>query len=178
MSERMPAIYVGADTTSVLTAVHDHSREAVGHYGMVKCDDPNCRTEMIHRLGGVECVWRKWFCAPGEELCFTIPQKGMKNLDGSTFAHVHEPHGKDWAIECDSPDCNQFFADDWSRFREAQKAGNPGRAVASPEEKNRPKSIAHMEEEAAVFAENARRVAAIEQEVRRQTQAQLWPLPR
>ncbi|HWW87040.1 MAG TPA: hypothetical protein VNZ26_25765 [Vicinamibacterales bacterium] len=178
MFEKLPAIYCGAETTTVLTAVHDHSREAVGHYGVVKCDDLNCRAEMINRLGGIEMVSRKWFFALGEEMEITIAQGGMKNLDGSPFCHIHEPHGKDHAIECDSPDCNRFFADDWSRYQILKASGQPGRAVASPIEKDRPKSIAQLDEERALMEEGARRAAAIEMEVRRQTVAQLWPLPR
>ena len=177
MFEKLPAIYVGADKTTVLTKVHDHSREAFGHDGIVKCDELTCRSELILQ-GGVEMVRRKWYCALGEEITFNIPQAGQKNLNGSPFCHIHDPQGKDYAVECDSPDCNAFFQDEWSRFQINKNAGNPGRAVASPEEKNRPKSIAQMDEERAVFEENARRAAAIEQEVRRQTQAQLWPLPR
>lgn len=177
MFEKLPAIYVGADKTRVVTKVHDHSREAFGHDGVVKCSDLPCRDELILQ-GGVEMVSRKWYCALGEDISFTIAQAGMKDPDGGPYSHIHKPGGADYAIECDSPECNRFFAEDWSRFQINQTAGNPGRAVASPEEKNRPKSIAQMDEEAAVFAENARRAAAIEQEVRRQTQAQLWPLPR
>lgn len=177
MSEKLPAIYVGADRTSVRTKVHDHSRDAYGGYGVVKCDDPNCRAELILQ-GGVEMVSRTWFCALGEDISFTIPQAGIKNRDGSQFSHMHEPHGKDWAIECDSPDCNAFFQGEWNRFDVNKRAGNPGRSAVSPSERDRPKSIAQMDEEAAVFAENTKRAAAIEQEVKRQTIAQLWPLPR
>ncbi|MFI5399226.1 MAG: hypothetical protein ACHQ9S_27160 [Candidatus Binatia bacterium] len=176
-AKQLPAIYVGSSKTDVRTTAHDHSREAYGHNGVVRCDNEGCRAELL-LAGGIEMLRRKWYFALGEPLVVTIAQAGMKNPDGSPFCHFHEPHGKDHAIECDSPECNAFFNDEWTRFQINKRAGNPGRAVASPIERERPKSIAQMDAERATDEENARRASMIEIETRRQTQAQLWPLPR
>lgn len=177
MFEKLPAIYVGADKTRVVTKIHDHGREAFGHNGVVKCDDEGCRAELILQ-GGVEMIRRKWYCALGEDISFTIAQAGMTNPDGSPYCHHHAPRGADYAIECDSPECNRFFAEDWGRDVINKRAGNPGRAIAAPTARERPKSIADLDQERAVFEKRARQAAATEIEAKRQIQAQLWPLPR
>ncbi|MGA7911384.1 MAG: hypothetical protein WCC30_07540 [Candidatus Dormiibacterota bacterium] len=177
MSGKLPAIYVGESKTRVVTKVHDHSREAYGHNGVVKCDNEGCRKELI-LAGGVEMMRRKWYFALGETIIVTIAQAGLKNRDGSPYSHTHGPHGQDHADECDSPECNAFFNDEWVRFQFNKRAGNPGRSIVSPNANERPKSIAQMDSERATDEENARRASMIEIETRRQTQAQLWPLPR
>lgn len=171
-----PAIFVGIGKSYVTTKVHDHTLDAYRHDGEVKCEDDNCRRELILQ-GGVELVMRKWFCAP-EPMSFSIGQTGQKTITGKPAFHFHESRPPNYTVECSSPFCNSFFQQEWDRYLILRRTGDPGRAVAAPTEKERPKTIAQIDEEEAELERRAREAARIESEVRRQNLARAWPLPR
>lgn len=153
---RQPEIYFSPTRRAIVTKVHDHSLKWEP-FALINCPDPNCRQELI-RMGGVECVRRKWFAAR-DRTSFNIPQP-----DGST--HLHEPHGKDYSIECSSPGCSEFFL--------LPASAND----VSPKEETRPKTGAELGEIEKAFRERARLEAEIEIEKARQLRAALFPLPR
>jgi hypothetical protein len=176
-----PDIYMGPRANRAMTKVHDHTRDVAFHYGMVRCEDQNCRDELI-RMGGIEAVKRTWYVSRD------ISQVVIPQTDGTT--HIHEPASGglksmrkhkpgvcqdeecEHTVTCDSPTCTKFFADEWERS--VLGSGLP-RPVAAPSEKDRPKTVTQIEEESRVFEEKARAEAQVELELSRLRRQELFP---
>jgi hypothetical protein len=171
MSKRQPGIYFPESVRNIVTlgGEHDHSpprfREGPS---VVVCEDGRCRAELI-RKGGVELVERTWYVAR-DRVSFTIPQHAAGG-----GVHLHEPHGKDYTVTCDSPDCTAFFSYELFLWKEAKRQGDLWAGVCSESAETRPETVREIEEKAAVFEARVREEAAIERELGRQRRAAILP---
>ena len=154
---RLADIYFPPGRKSIVTSLgpeHDHSPRPAAPFALISCENSRCRAEMI-RMGGIECVTRKWYVAR-DRFSFTIAQP-----DGGS--HLHEPHGKDWEVECSSPACNEYFM-------HPSSAGD-----ASAKVETRPKTGVELDVIHREFEERVRLESEIEVEIRRQQRSSLFP---
>jgi hypothetical protein len=114
---------------------------------------PDLRAALLAR-GGREMVKQTWYVRLDCSMLL-IPQ-----WDGTT--HTHRPLGEDHEVTCNSPACQQFFADDWRRAHPIARLGGaplPRAAIsnvgpeeyylpiAAPVKEQRPKNAIEWEAE-------------------------------